>query len=168
MPAAVSNSTPLISLSVLGHLELLRELYGEVWIPPSVQREVVVAGRGRSGSSEVAAAIGASWIRVVAPADEQLVARLRERLDLGEAEAIALALTTDAETLVIDEIKGRRTAADYGINLAGTVGILTDAARDGKIDALQADLDHLRQFGVRISQPLYRWALDNSQRQPNR
>ena len=167
MPWAVSNSSPLIGLSIVGHLEVLRELYDEVWIPPAVRREVVEAGSGRSGSPEVDAAVAAGWMFVGAPPEEQLVARLRRDLDPGESEAIALALTTRADVLVIDERNGRQTAENYGLSIIGTVGVLTRAAREGKIDTLQADLDYLRQIGFRINDYLYRWALQNSQRPPN-
>ena len=88
-------------------------------------------------------------------------------MDPGESEAIALALTTGADVLVIDERKGRQTAESYGLSIIGTVGVLTRAAREGKIDTLQADLDYLRQIGFRINDYLYRWALQNSQRPPN-
>lgn len=58
----VSNSSPLIHLSQIGRLSLLREFFGELLIPPAVYREVVVEGRGRPGSREVREA---SWIKVV-------------------------------------------------------------------------------------------------------
>jgi predicted nucleic acid-binding protein len=41
MPARpiVANNTPLVALWVLGRLDILRDLYGEVLIPPGVQAE---------------------------------------------------------------------------------------------------------------------------------
>ena len=36
MPGAVSDSSTLIHLALLGRLELLRECYGDVLIPPAV------------------------------------------------------------------------------------------------------------------------------------
>ena len=39
MPEAVSDSSPLISLAVLGCLDLLREWYTNVVIPPAVWNE---------------------------------------------------------------------------------------------------------------------------------
>jgi predicted nucleic acid-binding protein len=40
MPEAVSDSSTLIHLAVLGHLQLLREFYDQVVIPPAVWKEV--------------------------------------------------------------------------------------------------------------------------------
>ncbi len=78
----VSDSSPLIHLSQIGHLNLLRELFSEVLIPPAVYREVVLEGRGRPGSREVKEA---SWIRVVKIRDERLKRVLQLQLDEGEA-----------------------------------------------------------------------------------
>lgn len=166
MPGAVSNSSPLIGLAIVGHLDLLREFYGEVWIPPAVRQEVVADARSRAGSQETAAAIAAGWLQVVAPADLQLVAQIRLNLDPGESEAIALVLTNAVETLIIDEEKGRLTAREHNLNIVGTVGILTRAARESRISSLQDDLDLLRQNRFRISNRLYRNALNDSRQPP--
>ncbi|MEB3780665.1 MAG: hypothetical protein GSR85_10650 [Desulfurococcales archaeon] len=58
----VSDSSPLIHLSQIGRLNLLKDLFRELLIPPAVYHEVVIEGRGRPGSEEVREA---SWIRVV-------------------------------------------------------------------------------------------------------
>jgi predicted nucleic acid-binding protein len=50
----VVNSTPLIALSIVGHLTLLPALFDEIFVPPSVYEEVVQKGLGRSGSRELA------------------------------------------------------------------------------------------------------------------
>lgn len=57
----VSNTTPLIALSLVDQLPILRELYREVLIPPAVHKEVVRGG-GRAGAAELK---GSAWIRVV-------------------------------------------------------------------------------------------------------
>ena len=40
----VVNTTPIIALALIGQLDLLQHLYGEVMIPPAVQAEVLVGG----------------------------------------------------------------------------------------------------------------------------
>lgn len=103
----VSNSGPLISLARIGHFYLLYELYDELYLPTAVREEVVNFGAGRPGVVEVE---NAQWIRVVNISDRQAVDRLRENLDLGESEAIVLAMELQADWLLIDEARGRRFA----------------------------------------------------------
>lgn len=55
----VSDASPLIALSAVGRLDLLRELFGSVLIPAAVYAEVVQAGAGLPGANEVG---GAEWI----------------------------------------------------------------------------------------------------------
>ncbi len=56
----VANSTPLIALSKVGKLDLLKEIFGEIVIPQGVYDEVVVQGAGRPGAGRVRKAV---WIR---------------------------------------------------------------------------------------------------------
>ena len=48
----VSNSTPLIELSKIRRLELLRDVYGTLVIPKAVYTEVVINGEGKPGAKE--------------------------------------------------------------------------------------------------------------------
>ena len=47
MPAApvILNNTPLVAFWVLGRFDLLRDLYGEVMIPPAVHAEFLATER---------------------------------------------------------------------------------------------------------------------------
>ena len=55
----ISNSSPLIALSRIGQLELLRELYGELTVPEGVIQEVSRNGVGQPGADEASTA---DWI----------------------------------------------------------------------------------------------------------
>ena len=37
---AVSNTSPIANLACIGRLQFLHEQFGEVWIPPAVEREL--------------------------------------------------------------------------------------------------------------------------------
>jgi len=100
----VSNASPLIGLVRIGRLELLRQLYKELFIPEAVWREVVVEGAGQPGAEDVQAA---TWIETRPATNRQLVKALQQELDAGEAEAIALALEINADFLLMDEHLGR-------------------------------------------------------------
>ncbi len=47
MQEAVSDSSTLIHLAWIGHLELLKEFYGKILITPAVWKEVVEEGKQR-------------------------------------------------------------------------------------------------------------------------
>jgi predicted nucleic acid-binding protein len=49
----VVNATPIIALSLVGKLDLLRLLYGQIVAPSSVEAEVLAGGRNRISRSEL-------------------------------------------------------------------------------------------------------------------
>jgi len=152
----VSNASPLINLARIGRFELLRVLYGELLIPSAVYEEVVSHGLERDGSSDVRAA---TWIHSQSPADRLAVAALAAELGRGEASAIILARELDAEMLLIDEIRGRRIAQQLGVSVRGTIGVLSQAKREGLLPNVQGELDKLCQRGTWIHPRLYREVL---------
>jgi predicted nucleic acid-binding protein len=150
----VADSTPLIALARIERLSLLRELFGEVLIPPAVMREVVEEGQ-RPGALEVSTA---SWIRVhPIKASSRMFTRA---LDLGEMEAIVLALELSGSILLIDEIPGRREATTCGLKVIGTVGVLIRAKSKGLITILRPELDKLLAHGFHISDEIRQIALN--------
>jgi predicted nucleic acid-binding protein len=61
----VADASPLIHLSKIGRLELLKKLYGTILIPKGVWDEVVTQAEGRPGASEAQGGLGQGWIRMV-------------------------------------------------------------------------------------------------------
>ena len=49
----ISNSSPLVNFTSLGHLHLLHQLYDTIVIPEAVYQEVVVRGRGYPGREAI-------------------------------------------------------------------------------------------------------------------
>ena len=49
----ISDTTPLISLIKINHLELIEELFGEIQIPDSVYRELVSNDRFKAEAEEI-------------------------------------------------------------------------------------------------------------------
>jgi predicted nucleic acid-binding protein len=71
-------------------------------------------------------------------------------LDRGEREALALALESSAELMLIDERDARAVAERCGLKVAGTLRVLRDAAHLNLID-LRAALHRLQQTSFRVS-----------------
>ncbi len=155
--SVVSNASPLINLSRIGQLNLLSQLYGELTIPEAVWHEVVLEGVGLPGAGEIETA---SWIEVRSVTNRELVRALRQVLDGGEAEAIALALEMGAEFLLMDERLGRETALHMGVRCIGLVGVLVEAKHKGLVSEIRPSLVALRDLaGFWVSEALYRRVL---------
>lgn len=150
---AVSNSSVLISLSIIGQLELLYKRFPDgILIPAAVWHEVVESAQGRSGAKQVTAA---RWIEVMGIADTELATMLEARLDTGEAEAIVLAREQNITMVLLDEKDARKVAKRLGLSVLGVVGVLIWAKRAGFIDNLHSQLDMLQQQGgFRLSSAL--------------
>ncbi|MGZ8217366.1 DUF3368 domain-containing protein [Methylomagnum sp.] len=151
-PVVIADASPLIGLAKIGRLALLRQLYQELLIPPAVHAELR-AGSERPGGPELLQALNNGWLKVADPADipGAVCAELRQVLDAGEAEAIALALHCSAGLLVIDEQRGRVIAQRKGVQIAGSGAVLLAAKRLGHIESVAAELDALCQAGYRLS-----------------
>jgi len=128
----VSNTSPLLNLSIIGRLDLVRSQFGHVLIPDAVRDELEM-NSGRPGSATLRAAVSEGWIRVqnVATATRAHVRTLRQSLDQGESEAIALAAATDASLLLLNEREGRKHARAIGLPVTGAIGILLRAHKNG-------------------------------------
>jgi predicted nucleic acid-binding protein len=81
-------------------------------------------------------------------------------LDLGEREAIALAVEIDAWRLVLDDLPARRFAQSLGVRVVGTVGVLLTAKQAGVIASVAPILDALLATGFRLGSDIVAHALD--------
>ena len=129
----ISDTSPILNLDAVDKLELLRDLYSEIVVPPAVQGELL-----RNNIR-----LDPSWTRIVSGRDQDEVAALREHLDPGEAEAIVVASELDAQLLLIDEKRGRRIAIDRGLAVTGLLGVLAEAKARGLVAECQPVLDEM-------------------------
>jgi len=149
----VSDASILINLARIGELDLLRKLYDEIIVPEAVWQEVVVNGAGQPGAEDINAA---DWIKRALVKNRHLVQALRQDLDPGESEAIALALEFGAELLLMDERLGRESAHHFGLHYIGLVGVLIEARHRELISTVKPYLDALRdRAGFHLAAALY-------------
>ena len=148
----VTDAGPLIYLAGAGELDTLRYLFDAVVVPQVVFDEVTVAGAGRIGSEEVAAA---TWLRVEIEAPDP---RLLAMLDAGEASAIPLAERLHA-MLLVDDTSARAVAEDRGIRIVGTLGVLLLAKRAGHVSLVAPILERMAALGMYVSADLRRRVL---------
>ena len=103
----VSDTSPINNLAAINQLGLLQQLYGTVIIPESVYQELTDPDFPVAGATEVQTF---DWIQTRSVTNRTLVEALGNELDVGEAEAIALAIEIVAEQVLIDERRGRIVA----------------------------------------------------------
>ncbi|MCI0439586.1 MAG: DUF3368 domain-containing protein [Chloroflexi bacterium] len=147
----VSNTGPLLAFARAGRLGLLREVVRELIIPDAVYKEIVVHGAGRAGAEEVQEG---SWIKRESLRNREVVDQLPQRLDLGEREALALAMEFGA-ALLVDDLEARKEALLLGIPFLGSLRVLKEAKGRGVIPAVKPALDDLIAAGIYVSDSLY-------------
>ena len=152
MPKVVSNSSPLIHLAKIGHLDLLRYFFDKIVVSEVVYKECVIEGKGREDAKKIEKA---EWIEVAKIMDEKLKRALMIVLDEGEAEAITLALEESADLILLDDYEARKIARNYRLNITGTIGVLIRARYSGEIDNLKEELEKLKETGFWLSEDLY-------------
>ena len=141
----VSDSTTLIILFDLKRLELLSNLFPEIIIPSAVYNEISVKNKIELPP----------FISTQKAKDSKVLESLKLLLDLGESEAIALALELNSK-LIIDEKKGRKIAMRQGLEIIGLLGIVYLNIKKGFISKEEAQefLDEALAHGYRISKHL--------------
>ncbi len=152
----VSDTTPIISLMKAGQLELLQKLFGIVYIPETVYRELT---DNEAFSEEVRMVQECEFLYVQKVDNGKSVTILQNftGLDAGESEAIILADEMNSDVLLMDEHKGWQVAKKLGITITGTIGILTQAFDEGMLtkEEVERCIELLKESGIRVSEKLY-------------
>lgn len=146
MLKVVSNTTPIISLLKIDKLQILKDLYGEVYIPQEVFNEIE-AGKNKEFYADLSQI---NWIKVEKIKDVKSLSYFLD-LDKGEAEAIVLATENEADLIILDESLGRFHAKHVGLKVTGTMGVLLKAKQLGYVKELKPLLFELRTKNVWLS-----------------
>lgn len=134
----------------------MEALFGEVWLPAEVEREVL-AGPVARGQGAVRSAIAAGWLKVwgATPSEPEL-----PDLDEGEAACIRIALARGTEALLLmDERAGRMLAIERGLRVAGTAAVIGMAKSHGLVPSAKAVFERLHGSDFRIAAEVIRTVL---------
>ncbi len=155
----LSNSSPLMYLSKLNKLNLLKELFKEITIPKEVYEEVVIKGKEERYFDFIAieAGIKEGWIKIKEEKIEKDIEDLILELDLGERALINLAKKLKPSLLIIDDASARTIAESLGFNVKGTLYILLKVYKKGiiKQKEIKELIKRLIILGFRLSQEIY-------------
>lgn len=150
----VSDTTTITNLLKIDLLHLVQRLYREIIIPQAVYDELAKIPSQKKLLKQT------NWIRVRQVKDRMRVDKFQDYLDLGESEAIILALELNADILIMDERKGRKIAEEYGLAIIGLFGILIGAKRRGHIKSVKSHMDTLiNDHSFRVNEAVYNQVL---------
>jgi len=128
----VADTSLFVVLDSIEHVDVLATVFPEVIIPPQVQAELTSPKRSEAVRAFMAAT--PAWLRVVSPTSIEAI----EGLHAVESAAISLAQELRADRVVIDDGFGRRAAAERGLQVIGTIGVLEAAAERALVDLSDA------------------------------
>ncbi|MEO6328423.1 MAG: DUF3368 domain-containing protein [Ginsengibacter sp.] len=148
----VSDASPIGYLIRIDKLELLEIIYGAIIIPEAVYQEIF---RLENLGYNLSAFKNSKWIKVLKPIDISNIDTYKSILDKGELEALSIAISYNADLVIIDEKLGRFVAKQIGFDITGLVGILIAAKIRGHITSIKKILDSVIALGFRISKNLY-------------
>jgi len=128
MKIIISDTTALIILAKTNHLDLLTNFIDRVYIPKAVMSEIQY-------KNDIVKVLieNSDFIETKEVSNQEILSDIETtNLDLGETEAIALALELGLR-LIIDEKTGRKIASQKGVKIIGLLGILEANFRLGFI-----------------------------------
>ncbi len=159
----VINTSPLIALvAALGDLEILQELYQNVFVTFEVSEEIHAGGREGFAIEPFERA---TWLtRFSTPLE--ISPYLQNSLDRGEASVIQLALNENIRTVCIDETVGRRIAKLSGLSVTGSIGILLRAKKEGMELSLHDAIRNMKEKGIWLSEKVINFALREAGEMP--
>lgn len=156
MSTIVSDASPLIALSRINQLELISQLFEQVFIPPAVMQEIVHPEKPGGISFE-----SLPWLIERELENLELLESIDMNLHPGERAAIALAHQLDND-LLMDEALGRKEANKLGVQVKGTIGLLLKAKDESLIPQIKPLVENLIRTGFWISTKFYEEALQRA------
>ncbi len=145
----VSNTTPIISLSSIGKIELLRDIFDEIIIPQAVHEEI--KAKQGYGYNE----INSNFIRVQSITNLEHELLTSNKLDIGEAQTIILSEEIKADNTIIDENIGYALAKESGLNVIRTLSIILKAKEAGLIEEVKPLIEEMILKGRWYSKHVY-------------
>ena len=152
----ICNTGPIVALSMIARIDILRHLFELVAIPEVVHNEILEGGVTNAG---LASYRKVKWIKIMTLSNP-IDPLLRTSLDAGEAALIGLARDMSVNLVLVDERKARKIARTiYGLHVIGSARVLVEAKKRGLLDNVGAALQAMRDGGYWISDSIVDAAL---------
>ena len=144
----IADAGPLIALSRIDALDLLRGLFGRILVTEEVRDEALPAA-DYPGKTIIVQAFDAGWLVCPGPFETSWQPT-NPGLDAGERSAIAAVVQMPGCLLIIDDRAGRAEAKSHHVAIIGTAAIIGLAKLQGLIPAARPVLERLQPAGYFI------------------
>ena len=159
MPRVIVNSTPLIVLSNINYLHLLKDLYKDIYIPQAVYDEVTA--KNDSACQQIKNNL--NWIHICKIQNQSQKRMYQAKLHDGEVEVMILAQENQNKDLVIiDDNSAKKTAKYLGLTVTGSLGNILKAKKQGLIHSVITLMNQLIQNGFYITPEVYDFVKDEA------
>ncbi|NIJ53197.1 DUF3368 domain-containing protein [Dyadobacter arcticus] len=132
-------------VSKIEELEILRSVYKQIYITQEIAEEI---------GSDLP-----DWIEIKEVQNKALQLLFEDTLDIGESSALALAFETQDCTVILDDMKARKTAANLNIIVTGTIGVILAAKMRNKVPSAKSVFDKILKTDFRLSDRMINEAL---------
>ena len=143
----IADSSALVALSVVNKLDILENLFGEVYVPRAVYDEVSQENKAESYKLK-----NYCKDKVL---DTQSSPNFNITLGRGESEAIVLYTEKNADFLLCDDKKAKKFAQNFGLKVIGSLGILLKAKEKNLIDKIAPLIEILKESNIFIDDKTY-------------
>ena len=147
MAEIICDTSPLQYLHQLRHLDILPSLAARVLVPTAVVEEL---GEGLRLGLDLPDVHALDWAEVVSPGSAPTLPLVTD-LGPGELEVMALALEHRDAVVVLDDRVARNVARTLDLKMTGTLGLLLDVKRLGRIERVEPLMNELESLGFRLA-----------------
>lgn len=151
----VCDTSPICYLLLIEQIQILPQLFNQIIIPLAVQNELLAEQSFNQIQSWTANP--PAWVSLQTV--PQLLDNLPTKLGTGEQEAISLAVSLQANLIILDDWDARQSALAQGLTVTGLLGVLYKAGTQGLLDFYNA-IDRLQQTSFRASPTLIQQFLE--------
>ena len=139
---AVSNTGPIIHLTEINLIRILT-IFQNITIPEEVEEELI------KNNVPIPKRIKITKLKPESK-DKTKILTNEYNLDLGEAEAISLALQEKVDYFLTDDLDARQIAKEFKLETHGTIGIILRAFKE-KIISKEKTIEKIKELKTNSS-----------------
>ena len=147
----IGDSSALITLATVDKLDILEELFGTLYIPDAVYKEVTKIEKPFNNKLNIFLKDKVKFI-------DLKIDKLG--LGAGELEAITLYKELNADVLLIDDARAKKYAIVNNVKVIGSLGVLIKAKEKGYIDKVKPLLEKINSSDIYLSRYIINQVLE--------